>query len=146
MVVRVNEGDDTLQFQNRKCVVAYRGGRFGRQAAIPVIGMQAVPDLDFVHLIHHLAKKSAIADQPVLVARDEREWTRQTFACWRDHAIEQKPCRLFAAKNAARKAHEIRIRHQDRHRVEVRFDEMTQDQARRFDNRIHGMQRERISL
>jgi len=50
-------------------VIAHSSRGFGDEAAIPVIGMQSVPDLDLTRHFS-LMKKTAVTDDRFLAARD----------------------------------------------------------------------------
>jgi len=65
----VNQRDDARQFPIAKTVIANRACGFGDQAAIPVIGMQPVTDLD---LPWHFSMmiETAVTDNHVLATWD----------------------------------------------------------------------------
>ncbi len=74
----MDQRDDPFQFENGKGIVTHRARRFGRQSAIPVVGMKPITDLDLLDLIDDLSKKSAITDQLFFLAQDTAELTRST--------------------------------------------------------------------
>ena len=113
-----------FQFQFFKRVIAHRPRGFSCQSAVPIAGSSRYPISISFNLVHHLAKKSAIADQPFFHAHDHCELTRQSGAGRRDHPIEEKALGFFTAKSTARKSHEICVCHQDRKSVEVCFHEI----------------------
>ena len=65
----MNQRDDARQFPIVKTVIANRARGFGDQAAIPVIGMQAVTDLDFPWHFSMMIK-TAVTDNRVLATWD----------------------------------------------------------------------------
>jgi hypothetical protein len=71
-------------------------------------------------------EKPAITDQLVVPAKDDGELRRQTSLVPGDKFL-QHSLRFLTRVRAERKAHEVRVRHQLRQRIEILLAERTQD-------------------
>jgi len=95
----VNQRDDARQFPIAKTVIAHRACGFSHEAAIPVIGMQAIPDLD---LPWHFSMmiKTAVTDNRVLATWDHGKlrWNAGAIPA---HNFLDESDRLFAFDESA---------------------------------------------
>jgi hypothetical protein len=76
-------------------MIAHRLRRFGCQAFVPIIRMQAVTDFNFICSIDFLMKEAAVTDQSIIRAAEHGKLLRQTAVLPRENFL-QKGRRLFA--------------------------------------------------
>ena len=76
-------------------MIAHRLRRFGRQAFVPIIRMQAVTDFNFICSIDFLMKEAAVTDQSIIRAAEHGKLRRQSAVLPRENFF-QKGRRLFA--------------------------------------------------
>ena len=92
-------------------MIAYNLSRLARKSAIPMIGMKSVTDFNFVPSIDLLVKETAIANQLIVSAKNDRELRRQTSLVPGEKFL-QHALRLLLRVWAKGKAHEIMICHE----------------------------------
>jgi len=95
----VNQRDDTRQFPIAKTVIAHRTCGFSHEAAIPVIGMQAVPDLDLSWQFSMMIK-TAVTDNRVLATCDHGKLRWKAVAIPIHNFLDESD-RLFAFGESA---------------------------------------------
>jgi len=76
-----------------------------------MVRIKPITDLDFICAVEMPMKKTAIPDQLVVAAKNDRELRRQTSLVPREEFL-QYGLRLLARVWAERKAHEIAVGHQ----------------------------------
>src|SRR5207245_2849037 len=99
-------------------MIPYSLGRFARKSAVPIVRMKPITDLDFVCAIEMPMKETAIADQLVVSAKNNRELRRQASLIPGEKFL-QHALRLLARVRAERKTHEIAACHQFREPSDV---------------------------
>ncbi len=127
----MNQGDDVLEFQIAKPVIANCARRFGGESAVPEIALQPVADLNFHFAVYFVVKKTAVASESTARSYNHGELRWQTVSVPADHFIEET-LRLFTRHRAHRETHEIFVRHQFRHATEIISGEWAQNQTRSF--------------
>jgi len=75
-------------------VIAHSARRFADEAAIPIIRMQSVPDLDFLRHFRVL-KKTAVTDNPLFTTRDHGKLRWDAGAIPSHNFLDESDC-LFA--------------------------------------------------
>src|SRR5436190_21467101 len=97
-IIRVNKRNHARQFQIAKSVIPHGLRCFSRKSATPIIGIEPVPNFDFVRLVDLLMKETAIADQAIIVAMNDRKlrWKPATLPA---NEFVQKGNGLFPCKN-----------------------------------------------
>jgi hypothetical protein len=92
-------------------MIAYNLSRLARKSVIPIIGMKSVTDFNFVPSIDLLVKETAIANQLIVSAKNDRELRRRTSLVPGEKFL-QLALRLLVRVWAEGKAHEIAVCHQ----------------------------------
>jgi hypothetical protein len=99
-------------------VIADSLGRLARKSAVPIVGMKPIADLDFICPVQMPMKKTAIADQLIAFAGNNRKLRRQTSLVPGEEFL-QHALRLLVRIWAERKTHEIAVCHQFRECLDV---------------------------
>src|SRR5262249_25898876 len=97
-------------FPIAKPLITHGMRSFSNEAPVPVSGIKPVPDLKVFDPVLRVIKETAVTDDRVFAARDDRKlrWNAGAIPA---HNFLDKSDRLFPfGENAQRKAHEIRIR------------------------------------
>src|SRR5207248_11022733 len=126
IIFGMNQGDDVLEFQIAKPVIANCARRFGGESAVPEIALQPVADLNFHFAVYFVVKKTAVASESTARSYNHGELRWQTVSVPADHFIKET-LRLFTRHRAHRETHEIFVRHQFHHAIEIIGGEWTQN-------------------
>jgi len=81
-------------------VITHGARGFGNEAAVPVIGMESVPDLDVFDLMLRMIKETAVTDERILVTRDNGELRRDADAIPAYDFVNESDCLFTLDKNA----------------------------------------------
>src|SRR5207247_2112242 len=81
---------------------AYRAlaREFSNKAAVPVIGMESVPDLDVFDVMLRMIKETAVTDERILVTRENGELRRDAGAIPTHDFVNESDCLFTLGKNA----------------------------------------------
>src|SRR5205823_12618713 len=118
--------DEVLECQSAKPVDANCAPRFGREPAVQEIALQPVADLNLHFSVYFVVKKPALASESTARSYNHAELRWQTVSVPADHFIEET-LRLFTRHRAHRETHEIFVRHQFHHAIEIIGGEWTQN-------------------
>src|SRR4051812_9377813 len=80
MILRVNQRNYPRETELIESVIAHRSRGLSRNAPVPIRRIEPVTDFEFFDIIHDLGKKPAVANEPVIFAKDHRELRRQSRA------------------------------------------------------------------
>jgi len=81
-------------------VITHGARGFSNKAAVPVIGMESVPDLDVFDLMLGMIKETAVTDERILVTRDNGELRRDADAIPAHDFVNESDCLFTLGKNA----------------------------------------------
>ena len=95
---------------------------FSRESPAPIIRIEPISNFNFFCFIDQLMKETAIANQLITLAMNDRKLRWKPIALPADDFV-QKGNGLLPGKNTKRKPHEIRVRHQLRQRIDIFFAE-----------------------
>jgi len=73
----MNERDDARQLPIAKAVITDGARGFSNEAAVPVIGMQSIADLDIFDGVFWVVKETAVTHDRVLAAGDDGKLRRK---------------------------------------------------------------------
>jgi len=73
---------------------------FSNEAAVPVIGIESVPDLDVFDLMLGMIKETAVTDERILVTQDNGELRRDADAIPAHDFVNESDCLFTLGKNA----------------------------------------------
>src|SRR5215472_5352934 len=116
----MNEWDDPRKLPIAKAVITHRARGFRNKAAVPVTGIESVADLDVFDPVLGMIKETAVTDNHLLLAAPDDCKLRRNAGAIPAHDFLDESDGLFAlGKNAQREAHEIGIRKQLRHTLNI---------------------------
>jgi len=81
-------------------VITHGARGFSNKAAVPVIGMESVPDLDVFDLMLRMIKETAVTDERILVTRENGELRRDAGAIPTHDFVNESDCLFTLGKNA----------------------------------------------
>jgi len=73
---------------------------FGNEAAVPVIGIQSVADLDVFDAVLRMIKETAVTDDRILAARDYGKLRRDASAIPAHDFLNERDCLFAFGENA----------------------------------------------
>src|SRR6476469_5817759 len=118
----MDQRHDPGQMEIIKRVVANRARCFGGYASAPIGWIDPISDLQLFYPVDDMEEETAVADELVVLTIDHGELRWQTGAVPRAHPVDE-PGGLFTPVDDQREPHEILVRHQDCHSIEIRHAE-----------------------
>ena len=99
---------------------------FSRESPAPIIRIEPISNFNFFCFIDQLMKETAIANQLITLAMNDRKLRWKPIPLPADDFV-QKRDGLFSRVNAERKAHEIGVGEERGQRIEIILAEWTQN-------------------
>src|SRR5438132_1340982 len=92
--------EDVRTLPIAKAVISHGARGFSNKAAVPVIGMESVPDLDVFDVMLRMIKETAVTDERILVTRENGELRRDAGAIPTHDFVNESDCLFTLGKNA----------------------------------------------
>jgi len=96
----MNERDDARQLPIAKAVITDGARGFSNEAAVPVIGMQSIADLDVLDGVFWVIKETAVTNDRVLAAGDDSKLRRNAGAIPANDFLDESEGLFAFSENA----------------------------------------------
>jgi|SRR5438046_3549677 len=96
----MNEGDDARQLPIAKAVITDGARGFSNKAAVPIIGMQSIADLDVFDAMLWVIKETAVTNNRVLAPRDDSKLRRNAGAIPANDFLDESDGLFAFSENA----------------------------------------------